>query len=338
MSVTRSLRAVALVALATAAGCSNNGSPAEDAALPEDLAADHGSSGWVVVSELMVTPAATAKEKGQWIELFNPTANEVELGGWTLKDGHGESHTLQGPLRLGGGKYLVLARNKDAATNGGVTAAYQYSGLALESADQVALVDGSGQEIDRVAWSAGWPLVNGASLELRDPALDNGLPASWCTALTLWAGSAGDKGSPGEASSCASKPKDAGVRDGSSTKDGSGKLDGIKITHSLSFNESLCASITNNTKKTTLRNKHNVAGISVGEWIKLICSTSKTTFKAQVTLVRLTTWGGITAEEYMADGFSSQAQMLQIMQTYYPGITMTDPATVYAWDKSLPYP
>jgi hypothetical protein len=105
----------------------------------------------------------------------------------------------------------------------------------------------------------------------------------------------------------------------------------------LTFNESLCSGIADGSKKSTLRNKH-VTYIVAGDWIRLICSTSKTTFKGHVTMVRLTTWGGITPAEYQADGFSSQAQMLQIMQTYYPGIALTDPATVVTWDQTSPYP
>ncbi len=108
-------------------------------------------------------------------------------------------------------------------------------------------------------------------------------------------------------------------------------------THYITFNESLCSSVGNGSKKLTLRNKH-VTYVAVGEWVKLICSTSKTTYKAQVTEVRHTTWGGITADEYTADGFSSQANMLSIMQTYYPGITLADPATVIRWDHTSPYP
>lgn len=133
-------------------------------------------------------------------------------------------------------------------------------------------------------------------------------------------------------------PRSDGPRaDGSPQKQDRRTTDMPYLTHYLTFNESLCAGIGDGSKKSTLRNKH-ITYIVAGEWIKLICSTSKTTYKGLVTVVRLTTWGGITAEEYQADGFSSQAQMLQIMQTYYPGITLTDPATVVRWDQTQPFP
>jgi hypothetical protein len=109
------------------------------------------------------------------------------------------------------------------------------------------------------------------------------------------------------------------------------------LQHYLSFNESLCADIASGVKKSTLRNNH-VTYIVAGEWIKLICSTSKTSFKALVTMVRLTTWGGITPSEYQADGFKSQAEMMQTMQTFYPGITLSGNASVVTWDKTSPYP
>jgi len=173
----------------------------------------------------------------------------------------------------------------------------------------------------------------GRSTALRAINLDNTKAASWCLSKDPWAGSKGDIGSPGGANSCGNVTKpDGGPKDQGPTGDG---LPYLK--HYLTFNESLCAGIANGTKKTTLRNNHRT-DIVVGEWIRLICSTSKTTFKAQITVARLTTWGGITPQEYMADGFSSQAEMMQIMQTYYPGITLTSPATVYAWTGTAPYP
>jgi hypothetical protein len=141
-----------------------------------------------------------------------------------------------------------------------------------------------------------------------------------------------------DAASEAATAPDLRAPDGKpAAKDGGGSKDQATLAHYLSFNESLCSGIANGSKKLTLRNKH-VTYLTVGEWIKLICSTSKTTFKAQVTEVRHTTWGGITADEYSADGFSSQANMMSIMATYYPGITLGDPATVVRWDHTAPYP
>jgi hypothetical protein len=157
-------------------------------------------------------------------------------------------------------------------------------------------------------------------------------------------------GCSGSTTNDALPPDDGPVADGPSTPGDGSRSDGPQpqqdkrlgdlpyLQHKLTFNESLCAGIGSGTKKSTLRNGTYWSLLVVGEWVKLECSTSKTTYKAQLTVVRVTTWGGITAEEYMADGFSSQANMMQIMQTYYPGITLTDPAMVIRWDKTSPYP
>jgi hypothetical protein len=152
-------------------------------------------------------------------------------------------------------------------------------------------------------------------------------------------------GCSGSTTNDATVPEDGPVAEGPPPGDGprpdaprkEGGSRDLYPAHYITFNESLCPGIANGTKKSTLRNKH-VTYVAVGEWVRLICSTSKTTFKALVTVVRHTTWGEITEEEYKADGFSSQAQMMQTMQTYYPGITLTDPATVIRWDNTSPYP
>jgi uncharacterized repeat protein (TIGR01451 family) len=44
--------------------------------------------------------------------------------------------------------------------------------------------------------------VSGASLQLLAPGLDNNLAVNWCEAVTVWAGSAGDRGTPGTANTC----------------------------------------------------------------------------------------------------------------------------------------
>ena len=77
---------------------------------------------------------------------------------------------------LPAGGYLVLGRNADSSSNGGVVVAYRYGGFTLGNADdEIILLDGVGTEIDRVAYDGGpaFPNPDGASMMLIRPDLDN---------------------------------------------------------------------------------------------------------------------------------------------------------------------
>ena len=321
-----------MLALFLIAGCRSSSSD-PDGAVGGDLSPTGDGPGpaatSLVVTEFMADPQAVFDSQGEWFEIHNPTANEVDLDGWTIKDGKSDSHVIKGPLSIKAGAYIVLARDKNAATNGGVQAAYQYDSFLLNNGgDQITLVDKSGATVNHLSYASSWGIYAGVSNALKAPNLDNTQQASWCNSGEKWSGSAGDTGSPGGPNSCGSiTPPDAGPG-----------YDGLPyLQHYLSFNESLCPGIASGAKKITLRNGHRT-GFAVGEWIKLICSTSKTTFKGQLTVIRHTTYGGITAQEYTADGFSSQADMMQGMSQYYPGITLTSPATVFRWTGTAPLP
>ena len=94
------------------------------------------------------------------------------------------------------------AATRDPTLNGGVGIAYQYANFTLGNADdEIILLDGSGTEIDRVAYDGGpaFPNPDGASMNLIRPDLDNALGANWRISPNPWPGSAGDRGSPGAA-------------------------------------------------------------------------------------------------------------------------------------------
>ncbi len=151
-------------------------------------------------------PSAVFDSAGEWLELYNPTANEVDINGWTISDNDIDSHVIAngGPLIVPAGGYLVLGNNADFATNGGAPVAYSYgsSWFLSNGADEVILTDGTGNEIDRVEYDGGstFPDPTGASMSLLDPALDNNVGESWCKSTTPFG--AGDLGTPGEENTC----------------------------------------------------------------------------------------------------------------------------------------
>jgi hypothetical protein len=164
------------------------------------------SPGDIVINEIMQNPHAVYDSFGEWFEVHNPTGSDIDINGWTMKDDGSDTHVIDngGPLVIAAGGYLVLGNNGDSGSNGGVSVDYAYgsSWFLSNSADEVVLLDGGLVEIDRVEYDGGptFPDPNGASMALKDPALDNNVGANWCEATTLLGG--GDKGTPGAANDC----------------------------------------------------------------------------------------------------------------------------------------
>ncbi len=169
----------------------------------------------IVVTEIMANPSAVSDTAGEWLELYNADSVDVDLAGWTLRDDDYNSHRIQGPLVIAPGAYAVLGRNSDDTVNGGVTIDYQYASFLLaNSIDEIVLIDDACREVDRVNYTADWPINAGMSLQLDGTSADNANPANWCNAGAAWSGSAGDSGTPGEATVCP-PPPDGGVVDAS---------------------------------------------------------------------------------------------------------------------------
>jgi len=154
----------------------------------------------LVVNEIMQNPSAVSDNDGEYFEINNAGDSAVDLNGFTLSDNDFDSHVIDngGPLVLAAGDFLVLGRNADTASNGGVAVDYQYSGIALANgADEIVITDTLGREVDRVEYDGGpgFPDPNGASMELTDLAADNNDGANWAAATQSFG--AGDLGTPG---------------------------------------------------------------------------------------------------------------------------------------------
>lgn len=164
----------------------------------------------LVITEIMYDPAAVGDTAGEWVELTNTGAKEVDLRGLTFSDA-GASALIDAPspLLVPAGGRALLGRSKDPAVNGGVTVLWTF-GFSLNNDKDSVLLAKDGVEIDRVDYDegAGWPAAVGASLQL-DAALDpatanNALPAAWC--LSTAAAPSGDLGTPGAANTACGAP------------------------------------------------------------------------------------------------------------------------------------
>jgi hypothetical protein len=162
------------------------------------------SPGDIVITEYMADPLLTADAAGEWIELYNNSGATLDLQGLELHDDAADSHVISTPLVVAAGQRVVLARNADPATNGGVQADYEYSGFSLESVDLIAL-DFDGVEVDRVAWDLSfWAGSDGHSISL-DPTIGlpdsvlNDSPSNWCGSTIPLTSPGSDFGTPGGA-------------------------------------------------------------------------------------------------------------------------------------------
>jgi hypothetical protein len=146
----------------------------------------------IIINEIFQNPSAVTDSNGEWFELFNSGLTDIDINGWTLNDNDIDSHVINnsGSLVISSGGFLVLGRNSNTSTNGGISVDYQYSGLILaNSADELALFDDFLNEIDRVEWDGGpvFPDPTGASMALTSISLDNNLGSSWATSNLLHA-------------------------------------------------------------------------------------------------------------------------------------------------------
>ena len=151
----------------------------------------------VVINELHYDPESKT-EPVEFIELYNASAEAVDLSGWQFSNGI--DYTFPAGSSLIGGAYLVIAENIAAYNSkfgsifvGGLRASGEFAeGSSLSNdGERVALRDDQGGLIDDVNYGVGfpWPTASqgepdpdtgdGVSMELIHPSLDNDLGGSW---------------------------------------------------------------------------------------------------------------------------------------------------------------
>ncbi|MGM0577022.1 MAG: lamin tail domain-containing protein [Myxococcota bacterium] len=158
--------------------------------------------GQVVVTELMINPAAAEDPAGEWIELHNPGEADLSLVGCTLRDEGTDEVVLgeEGDLVAPAGGHLVLGFSDDPEANGGAPVDLAHGGMLLDNVADEVVLECDGSVVDSVAWDAdGWPVAAGVAMAL-DAGADaeaNDAPEAWCGAEAPYGD--GDLGTPGDA-------------------------------------------------------------------------------------------------------------------------------------------
>ena len=155
----------------------------------------------IVITEVMVNPAAVSDSYGEWFEIYNNDTIAIDLAGWRIADSEDDLHELQTvsiEFYIIPGDYLVLGRNADSAENGGYNADYEYWGFQLSnSSDEIFLINDEGRIVDEIEYTSSFPFSSGASMYLRNVEFDNAVDTSWAMSETPFGD--GDYGTPGRA-------------------------------------------------------------------------------------------------------------------------------------------
>lgn len=157
--------------------------------------------GDLVITEFMQNPSAVGDNNGEWFEVFNPTANDIDMVGYEISDAGSDNFTVNTNVIVPAGGYAVFAEEGDMTINGGVTADYDYGGMSLANGDDEIIISCNGVVIDSVYYDGGpnYPDPTGASTSLNPggDASTNDTGSNWCEATSTYGG--GDFGTPGAA-------------------------------------------------------------------------------------------------------------------------------------------
>jgi hypothetical protein len=148
------------------------------------------SVGDLLISEIMADPAAISDTRGEWIELYNPGIEPINLRGLDLGDDGGNRHRFDSDLLILPGEFLTLARSADP----GFVPDYVYDNFTLaNSDDEIVLRDGS-LELLRLDYGAGF-VQAGISRELQRLPM---IASNFGLTLASLNYGTGDIGTPGE--------------------------------------------------------------------------------------------------------------------------------------------
>jgi len=135
----------------------------------------------VVINEI-AWMGTSASVNDEWIELYNDTASDIVLDGWTLEAADGTpSIQLQGTILAHA--YFLLERTDDQTVSD-IEADQIYTGTLGNTGEDLVLKDPGGNVIDRVDCSSGWFAGdNGSksSMERKHPDIDGSDADSWGT-------------------------------------------------------------------------------------------------------------------------------------------------------------
>ena len=140
----------------------------------------------VVINEINYHSLDTSIPE-DWVELYNPMNETIDIGLWVFKDDNNNVFTFSEDIFLQSGHYLVICKNIDSFAQlfPSISNVMGNFELGLDAAgERVRLFDSNGLLVDEVEYDDEdpWPVEadgNGPTLELIHPSLDNNKASNW---------------------------------------------------------------------------------------------------------------------------------------------------------------
>ncbi len=105
----------------------------------------------VQITEVMPQTSAVADADGEWIELFNPGTEPVQLAGLLLASGSGTA-LVDTAIEVAAGDRALLCANDDDTANGGLICDAMWTGMSLAADDTLTLSAGTAL-VAEVSWT-----------------------------------------------------------------------------------------------------------------------------------------------------------------------------------------
>jgi len=171
-------------------------------------------AGTLILTEILYDSTSVGEPGGEWIEVYNPTSQDVDIDGASLRVGTTsvKTHVVDGkgkPVIVPKLGFLVIANSADPVVNGGLELPFysHENAFSLSNTGTNISITLIGQQVDALNYKAvaPWAKAAGGSLQLdpthygpgkMDP-VENDAPAAWCASTTTFG--MGDKGTPGAA-------------------------------------------------------------------------------------------------------------------------------------------
>ena len=140
----------------------------------------------VVINEINYHSLDTSIPE-DWVELYNPMNETIDIGLWVFKDDDNNIFTFPEDIYLQSRHYLVICKNIDSFAQlfPSISNVMGNFELGLDAAgERVRLFDSNGLLVDEVEYDDEdpWPVEadgNGPTLELIHPSLDNNKASNW---------------------------------------------------------------------------------------------------------------------------------------------------------------
>jgi len=106
----------------------------------------------IIINEI-AWMGTTASSNNEWIELYNPTDNDISIDGWTLT-WDGGNINLTGEIKANG--YFLLERSDDDSVSD-ITADKIYTGSLSNAGEDLVLKNTQSEIVDSAIFASGWP-------------------------------------------------------------------------------------------------------------------------------------------------------------------------------------